>query len=429
VIAPIGVDDEGVTHNVNGDEAAGGVAGALHAEKLILLTDVEGVLDAKGALMPQLTIPEARKHIAEGTIRGGMIPKIDVLHQRARVRRRPHPHHRRADPARDPARDLHRHRRRDAAEPLVVPKDFLSLADWSADELRGMLARAAELKALSKRGQRPQTLEGRSLAMFFEKPSLRTHVTFEAGMTQLGGHAIWLRPEQVGIGTRETAADVAHNLSRWVDGLVARTYSHHLVEELAAAASIPVINGLTDLLHPCQVMADLQTIAEKRPLEESVIAYVGDGNNMANSLLNGAAVLGLELRLATPESHRPSRRVRKRAEEIAASRWRADLVERGSSRGRTRRALRLHRCVDQHGPGGRAPAAARAVPALPGEREAHGARARRLGAALPARASRRGDHGRGPRRRERSIVFDQAEEPAPRPAGRFPGAHDCSGRA
>ena len=181
-----------------------------------------------------------------------------------------------------------------------------------------MLARAAELKQLSRRGERPQTLEGRSLAMFFEKPSLRTHVTFEAGMTQLGGHAIWLRPEQVGIGTRESAADVAGNLSRWVDCLVARTYSHHLVEELAAAATIPVINGLTDLLHPCQVMADLQTIAEKRPLAQSVIAYVGDGNNMANSLLNGAAVLGLELRLATPESHRPARRVRKRAEEIAA---------------------------------------------------------------------------------------------------------------
>jgi ornithine carbamoyltransferase len=199
-----------------------------------------------------------------------------------------------------------------------MPKDFVSLADWSAEELSAMLARAAELKQLNRRGERPQTLEGRSLAMFFEKPSLRTHVTFEAGMTQLGGHAIWLRPEQVGIGTRETAADVASNLSRWVDCLVARTYSHHLVEELAAAATIPVINGLTDLLHPCQVMADLQTIAEKRPLAQSVIAYVGDGNNMANSLLNGAAVLGLELRLATPESHRPARRVRKRAEEIAA---------------------------------------------------------------------------------------------------------------
>ena len=121
--------------------------------------------------------------------------------------------------------------------------------------------------------------------MFFEKPSLRTHVTFEAGMTQLGGHAILLRPEQVGIGSRESPADVARNLSRWVDGIVARTFSHALVEELAQQASIPVINGLTDLLHPCQAMADLQTIAERCELKEAVIAYVGDGNNVANSLL------------------------------------------------------------------------------------------------------------------------------------------------
>jgi ornithine carbamoyltransferase len=200
-----------------------------------------------------------------------------------------------------------------------MPKDFISLADWPAEALREILARAAELKALSRRGQRPQTLQGRSLAMFFEKPSLRTHVTFEAGMTQLGGHAIWLRPEQVGIGTRESPADVAANLSRWVDAIVARTFSHHLVEELAAVADIPVINGLTDLLHPCQVMADFQTIAERRPLEESVIAYLGDGNNVANSLMLGAGVLGLTLRLATPASHRPVVRLRKRAEELAAT--------------------------------------------------------------------------------------------------------------
>jgi len=200
-----------------------------------------------------------------------------------------------------------------------MPKDFISLADWPADALREILARAAELKTLFRHGQRPQTLEGRSLVMFFEKPSLRTHVTFEAGMTQLGGHAIWLRPDQIGIGTRESPADVAANLSRWVDGILARTYSHHLVEELAAVAEIPVINGLTDLLHPCQVMADLQTIAERHSLEDAVIAYVGDGNNMANSLMLGAAVLGLTLRLATPEAYRPAVRVRKRADELAAA--------------------------------------------------------------------------------------------------------------
>jgi ornithine carbamoyltransferase len=199
-----------------------------------------------------------------------------------------------------------------------MPKDFLSLADWPAEALREILARASELKRLDAEGERPPTLRGRVLAMFFEKPSLRTHVTFEAGMTQLGGHAILLRPEQVGIGSRESPADVARNLSRWVDGIVARTFSHALVEELAQEASIPVINGLTDLLHPCQAMADLQTIAERCELSQAVIAYVGDGNNVANSLLNAAAVLGLSLRIATPSSHRPALRVRRRAESLAA---------------------------------------------------------------------------------------------------------------
>jgi ornithine carbamoyltransferase len=199
-----------------------------------------------------------------------------------------------------------------------APKDFLSLADWSAEDLLAMLARARDLKRLDREGERPPTLRGRVLAMFFEKPSLRTHVTFEAGMTQLGGHAILLRPEQVGIGSRESPADVARNLSRWVDGIVARTFSHALVEELAREASIPVINGLTDLLHPCQAMADLQTIAERCELKDAVLAYVGDGNNVSNSLLNAAAVLGLALRVATPSTHRPASRVRRQAEPIAA---------------------------------------------------------------------------------------------------------------
>jgi ornithine carbamoyltransferase len=199
-----------------------------------------------------------------------------------------------------------------------MPKDFLSLADWSAEELLELLERARVLKALRRQNVEHPTLSGCTLAMFFEKPSLRTHVTFQSGMTQLGGHAILLRPEQIGIGTRETPQDVANNLSRWVDGIVARTFSHALVEELARVAAVPVINGLTDLLHPCQVMADFQTVAEHCALKEAAIAYVGDGNNMANSLLLGASVLGLDLRIATPASHPPTVRVRQQAEELAA---------------------------------------------------------------------------------------------------------------
>lgn len=215
---------------------------------------------------------------------------------------------------------------------MSAPKDFLSLADWPAEELRAILARAHELKRGYRKGEAPQTLRGRTLAMYFEKPSLRTHVTFEAGMTQLGGHAILLRPEQVGIGTRESPADVARNLSRWVHGILARTFDHALVEELAAAAAIPVINGLTDLLHPCQAMADLQTIGERADLGAAAIAYVGDGNNVANSLLNAIAVLGGELRLATPATHQPALQVRQRAQELAGRSgaritWTADPVE------------------------------------------------------------------------------------------------------
>ena len=204
-----------------------------------------------------------------------------------------------------------------------MPKDFLSVADWPAESLLEILARARQLKTLLAKAERPQTLLGRTLAMYFEHPSLRTYVTFEAGMTQMGGHAIFLTPDQIGIGTRESVSDVAMSLSRWVDGLVARTTQHSLVEELAAVATIPVVNALTDLLHPCQVMADLLTISERMELKEARVAFVGDGNNVANSLLLASSVLGLDLRLATPETHRPPVQIRSRA---------ADLAERSGAR-------------------------------------------------------------------------------------------------
>lgn len=199
-----------------------------------------------------------------------------------------------------------------------MPKDFVSLAEWSPDELNDLLLRSQQLRRLHADGERPRTLEGRTLAMYFEKPSLRTHVTFEAGIAQMGGHAVLLRPEQVGIGTRESPRDVARNLSRWVDGLMARTFSHALVEQLADEASIPVINGLTDLLHPCQAMADLQTIAMIMPPSETTLAYVGDGNNVANSTMLLAAKMGMCLRVATPSTHAPSPRIALQCEKIAA---------------------------------------------------------------------------------------------------------------
>ncbi len=196
-------------------------------------------------------------------------------------------------------------------------KDFITVADWSADELRAMLARARQLRELHRGGDRPQTLRGRTVALYFEKPSLRTHVTFEGGIAQLGGHGVLLRPEQVGIGQRESAKDVALNLSRWVDCLMARTFSHALIEELAEHATIPIINGLTDYLHPCQAMADLQTIAAIMPPEEARLAWVGDGNNVVNSLLLLSGVLGIDIQVATPESHRPDSAVVERARSLA----------------------------------------------------------------------------------------------------------------
>lgn len=198
-----------------------------------------------------------------------------------------------------------------------MPKDFISVADWGADELWSMADRASTLRRNHRSGKRSRTLEGRTLAMYFEKPSLRTHVTFEAGMAQLGGHAILLKPDQIGIGTRESATDVARNLSRWVDCLVVRSFSHELVEQLAREATIPVINGLTDLLHPCQAMADLVTIAAVMKPTDATLAYVGDGNNVANSLILLTAVLGLQLRLATPGSHPPSARILAQARLLA----------------------------------------------------------------------------------------------------------------
>ena len=198
-----------------------------------------------------------------------------------------------------------------------MPKDFVTVADWAADDLWSIVERALTLRQNHRSGKRPRTLEGRILAMYFEKPSLRTHVTFEAGIAQLGGHAILLKPEQIGIGTRESPADVARSLSRWVDCLVARTFSHELVEQLAHDATIPVINGLTDLLHPCQAMADLVTIAGVMKPTNATLAYVGDGNNVANSLILLAAVLGLRLRLATPATHPPAARILAQARALA----------------------------------------------------------------------------------------------------------------
>jgi ornithine carbamoyltransferase len=188
----------------------------------------------------------------------------------------------------------------------VVPKDFLSIADWPRVALERIVQRAHELKELRRKGTPVRTLEGRSVALYFEKPSLRTHVTFEVGVFELGGHPVFLPPGQVRLGTRESVADVALNLSRWCHAIVARTFSHRLVEELAQNATIPVINALTDDLHPCQAMADALTMDEHRDLAGARLVFLGNGNNVSRSLIHLAGKLGLHLVVCTPPELRPN---------------------------------------------------------------------------------------------------------------------------
>jgi ornithine carbamoyltransferase len=194
-------------------------------------------------------------------------------------------------------------------------RDFLAITDFSTEELLALLDRAARLKA----GKDKSKLTGKSLAMIFRKSSTRTRVSFEVAMTQLGGHAIFLSDRDSQIGRGETVADTAGVLSRYVDGITIRTFAHAEVEELAEHASVPVINALTDLLHPCQVIADLQTVAEAfgSDFKKRRVAWIGDGNNMANSWINGAYRLGYELRLACPEGYDPDPAILARAQKAA----------------------------------------------------------------------------------------------------------------
>jgi ornithine carbamoyltransferase len=184
--------------------------------------------------------------------------------------------------------------------------DFLSLADLTRAELEEILHLAATLKRDLKAGKRPPLLAGKSLAMIFEKPSLRTRVTFEVGMTQLGGYPIYLTPKDIQLGERESVADVARNLDRWVDLIMARTFSHATLLELAEHAAVPVINGLSDVLHPCQALTDCFTLLEKRGrLDGLRVAFIGDGNNVASSWMEAAAKFDFAFVLACPPGYEP----------------------------------------------------------------------------------------------------------------------------
>ncbi len=183
-------------------------------------------------------------------------------------------------------------------------KHFVNLADFSAEQLRNLLTRALADKELFRAGSLPASLKRKTLAMIFDKPSLRTRVSFDTAMTHLGGRAINLAPQEIGIGKREAVRDVARVLARMCDGIMARTFSHDLIEQLARWSSVPVINGLTDYSHPCQAMADVMTIEEKLgELAGRTLAFIGDGNNVARSLAVACEKFGMKFILATPSGY------------------------------------------------------------------------------------------------------------------------------
>ena len=182
-------------------------------------------------------------------------------------------------------------------------KDLISIADLTAKDIQGLIQSAIELKSKRKSA----LLKGKTLAMIFEKPSLRTRVSFDVGMYELGGHSVYLSPAEIGLGKREPVADVARVLSRYVDGIMARTFAHDSVVQLAKYATVPVINGLSDEEHPCQILADLQTIYEKKgKLKGLNVAYIGDANNVANSLLLACSIMEMEFWIACPAGYTPT---------------------------------------------------------------------------------------------------------------------------
>ena len=192
----------------------------------------------------------------------------------------------------------------------MTPRHFLTLRDLSADELRQLIARAIELKEMLRAGELYEPLKNKTLAMIFDKSSTRTRVSFETGMSQFGGHALFLSPRDTQLGRGEPIEDTARVLSRMVDCIMIRTFEHEMLERFALHSDVPVINGLTDRFHPCQLLADLQTYTEHRgEISGRTVTYVGDGNNMCHSWINAASLLDFELRVSCPRGYEPDAQI------------------------------------------------------------------------------------------------------------------------
>jgi len=198
-------------------------------------------------------------------------------------------------------------------------RHFLTLLDITPEESRGLLHRATELKAMQKSGEVHHTLAGKTLGMIFDKASTRTRISFEVGMYQLGGHALFLHSGTTQLGRGEPVEDSARVLSRMVDIVMIRTFGHEIVQRFAANSSVPVINALTDLTHPCQILADIFTFEEHRgDIRDKTVAWIGDGNNMTHSWINGAVAFGYKLKIACPSAYAPDEELLQAARDLGA---------------------------------------------------------------------------------------------------------------
>ncbi|MDP4230978.1 MAG: ornithine carbamoyltransferase [Bacteroidota bacterium] len=320
VIAPVGVGADGEMYNINADLAAASIASALNAEKLFYMTDTEGIL-IDGELIPTLTSDKAKQYIAAGTIAGGMVPKVqtsfDAIEKgvkKVHIINGTALHSILLEIFTNVGVGTQIIKSEKPAQPIPrvreKKEDFLDFSELTRQGLYELFHLADKLR--KELELRP--LAGKSISLIFQKPSLRTRISFEVGIAQLGGIPIVLNNETIGLGVRESAHDVAKVLSRYNDAIIARVFDHSLLTDLASNASVPVVNALSDLLHPCQILADVYTLYEQNLLRPGMkIVFIGDGNNVANSWIEFAGIFPMHFVLAAPEGFEPDPSIMQKA--------------------------------------------------------------------------------------------------------------------
>ncbi len=331
VIAPLGVSADGEVYNINADIAASGIAQALCAEKLFFLSDTEGVL-VEGELVPTLTNARAQQYIKQGIISGGMIPKVNAAFEAlANGVHKVHLINGAAKHSllleifthegvgtqiiREERVFASRSTGEHVAKGLTPKQDLLDFSNMTKQDVEDLLHLTDVLK---KSDAKP--LAGKHVTLLFQKPSLRTRVSFEVGVSQLGGTSLYLSNEGIGLGERESVKDVARVLSSYSDCIVARLFDHNVLLGLAEYSTVPVVNALTDLSHPCQILADMYTVRQFGKLRPGLkVAFIGDGNNVANSWIEMAAIYPMHLSIAAPAGYHPDPRLMESANRSGIS--------------------------------------------------------------------------------------------------------------